>query len=160
MLSQKARTFKVRAMQTIQKDGRVALLSLKHDVPYELKLTIFFEAVLNSAQAASKFKKIDIGNRLKLIEDTVSEALDLDDSHNFRVVLEKHCDPETPGLYVDLKEVAESEVGLTKEAYDGRNRLPRPELHGVNRPLSKAWLSTCSPGSGKGLPGSPSGRKG
>jgi len=134
MLSQKARTFKVRAMQTIQKEGGVAFLNLKEGVPYEMRLSVFFEAVENKGypdKAKTKFKRIDIGNRLKLIEDTVSDALSLDDCHNFRIILEKHCDPKNPGLYIDVKEVTDNEVGLTKEQFDERHRLRHDQRHGA-----------------------------
>jgi Holliday junction resolvase RusA-like endonuclease len=153
MLSQKARTFKVRAMQVIQKEGRVAFLHLKEEVPYELKLSIFFEAVLNKGypdKAKTKFKRIDIGNRLKLIEDTVSDALGLDDCHNFRIILEKHCDLKNPGLYIDLKEVDNTEVALTKEQYDERHRLRQDKQHRTRRSVSPAWLSTSAHRTRKG----------
>ena len=158
MLSQKARTFKVRAMQTVQKEARVAFLSLKDNVPYELKLSVFFEAVENKGypdKAKSKFKRIDIGNRLKLIEDTVAEALDLDDCHNFRIVLEKHCDPKNPGLYIDVKEVPAGEVSLTKEQFDERerDRLRGSEHHRTRRAVSPAWNVPSARRSRKGDPG-------
>jgi Holliday junction resolvase RusA-like endonuclease len=153
MLSQKARTFKVRAMQTLQKEARVAFLNLKDNVPYELKLSVFFETVENKGYpgaAKTKYKRIDIGNRLKLIEDTVAEALDLDDCHNFRITLEKHCDPKNPGLYIDVKEVPVDEVGLTKESYDERDQLRGGERHGTRRFVPPAWLASSTRRSRKG----------
>ena len=121
VLSDKARQFKVKAMQTIQKNGRVAFVHLQRNTTYELRITVFFKQVIQKGYPKTthnKFTRIDLSNRIKLIEDTVAEAVALDDSHNFRLVLEKQCDPEHPGLYVVLTEIPETEVGLTKETYD------------------------------------------
>lgn len=118
ILSDKARAFKIKAMRAIQKSGRVAFLNLRSNVPYELTLAIFFDVVeVTKSTKGSRYKKIDLSNQIKLIEDTTAAAVGLDDSHNFRLVLEKHCDPESPGIYVLLREISEEEVGLTKEAY-------------------------------------------
>lgn len=128
-LSTAARMFKVRAMKTIQQECRVAFLNIKRNVPYELRVAVFFEKVINKGYQKStqdRYTKIDVSNRLKLIEDVVAWALDLDDPHNFRIIMEKQCDPDNPGLYVTLTELPETEVGLTKENYD-RLRLRHTE---------------------------------
>lgn len=120
ILSDKARAFKIKAMRTIQQEGHVAFLHFQHNVTYELTLAVFFEQVeVKTSTKGSRFKKIDLSNQVKLIEDTVAEAIGIDDSHNFRLKLEKHCDPKNPGLYVIYREIPEEEVNLTKEAYDG-----------------------------------------
>lgn len=137
--SEAAKVFQSRAMRVIQKEGRAALLRLTPDVPYELKVIVFFKKVTIKswpAKAKSRYEKIDVSNRIKLIEDTVSKAIGLDDCHNFRIILEKQCDPENPGLYVCLSEVGEDEVGLTKEDYDSL-RLRQPESDGADRPVSQ-----------------------
>jgi Holliday junction resolvase RusA-like endonuclease len=118
-LSPQASAFKVYAMRTIQQQGRVAFLGMKQNVPYELRLIVFFDQVeyLKSAKG-TRYKRIDLSNQVKLIEDTVAAATGIDDSHNFRMVLEKHCDPDHPGMYVTLLPISEDRVGLTKEQYD------------------------------------------
>ena len=127
-LSTAGRRFKVRAMKVIQEGGRAALLNLKEHIPYELTLAVFLEKVENkgwaSGAAENRYAKIDVTNRIKLIEDTVADAVGVDDRHNFKILLEKHCDPDYPGLYVILAEVSEKEVGLTKEQYEIRIRQP------------------------------------
>jgi Holliday junction resolvase RusA-like endonuclease len=128
ILSPRARRFKIRAMQAIQEGARVALMKLEQNVPYRLHLAIFFEQVENkTSSVGARYKKMDLTNRVKLIEDTVSEAVGVDDSHNFIAIQEKHCDPDHPGLYVTLSRVPEEEVGLTKEAYDRKIQLQRPQ---------------------------------
>jgi len=131
-LTGSGRRFKIRAMKVIQEGGRAALLNLKEHIPYELTLAVFLEKVENKGwgkgKAESRYAKIDVTNRIKLIEDAVADAVGVDDRHNFRVSLEKHCDPDNPGIYVILTEIPEKEVGLTKELYEIR-RLRQPEPH-------------------------------
>jgi len=123
VLSGQARRFKIRAMQAIQAEGRVAVMQFEKNMPYELRLAIFFEQVENKqSRRGDRYKRMDLSNRVKLIEDTVAEAVGLDDCHNFRELLEKHCDPDNPGIYVTLRRIPEEEVGLTKEKYDELRR--------------------------------------
>lgn len=159
-LSQPARTFKLRAMQVIQQEGRAALLNMKEHIPYELRIIIFFEKILNKgwpANADNKYKKVDTTNRVKLIEDTVADGVGVDDRHNFRIILEKHCDPHNPGIYVSLIEIPEREVGLTKEQYDGI-QLQRHEPVGANRTLPQKEDTTSAPRYKENRPHRPSRR--
>lgn len=145
-LSGAGRKFKIKAMQVLQKGGRVALLDFKEHIPYELILAVFLPRVVNKGWAAGKadnrYTKVDVTNRIKLIEDTVADAIGVDDRHNFRVSLEKHCDPDHPGIYVRLAKVPEKEVGLTKEDYEVRLRQPEP--HRTGGVGSAAWFSGAS----------------
>jgi Holliday junction resolvase RusA-like endonuclease len=137
-LTQSARKFKVRAMRVIQQEGRAALLHLKEHIPYELRIAIFFDKAFNKGWPKTDFryKKVDATNRIKLIEDTAADGVGVDDRHNFRIILEKHCDPDHPGMYVSLVEVPEEEVGLTKEQYD-QLQLRRPESVGADSALPR-----------------------
>jgi len=118
-LSTQARAFKVKAMREIQQKGRVAFLQLKPNVPYQLNLTVFFDHIeIKKSAKGNRYIVRDLSNVVKLIEDTVSEAVGIGDEHNFRLVLEKHCDPKNPGMYVDLIQISEKSVGLTKKEYD------------------------------------------
>lgn len=133
ILSHEARTFKIKAMRRIQEEGGVAFLKLPQNVPYRLHLVVFFEQIeVAKSSVGARYKKIDLSNMVKLIEDTLAEAVGLDDSHNFQVFLEKHCDPKNPGLYVSLSRLKEESVGLTREAYDERE-LRRAERNRASR---------------------------
>jgi len=121
ILSSEARTFKTRAMEVMQQEGGVAFLKTVTNVPYRLHLVFFLPKVeVAKSSVGARYKKIDLSNMVKLIEDTVSEATGIDDSHNFQVFLEKHCDPKHPGIYVTLTQIREKNVGLTREEYDER----------------------------------------
>jgi hypothetical protein len=53
---------------------------------YELHLDLFMPCFTKKGGV----RKVDVSNRIKFIEDCVCEALGIDDSHIFRVVLTKH----------------------------------------------------------------------
>lgn len=151
-LSDSGRRFKVRAMKVIQEGGRAALLNLREHVPYELTLAIFLQKVENKGwktkAADNRYVKVDVTNRIKLIEDTVADAVGVDDRHNFRIYLEKHCDPDNPGIYVILREIPENDVSLTKGEYE--IRLRQPESHRVGDVGSAAWFAGRPPRTGSG----------
>jgi Holliday junction resolvase RusA-like endonuclease len=120
ILSHEARTFKIRAMREMQDSG-IAFVKTEQNVPYRLHLAVFFPQVeVVKSSVGARYKKIDLSNMVKLVEDTVAEATGLDDCHNFQLFLEKHCDEKHPGMYVGLKRIHEHNVGLTREAYDER----------------------------------------
>ena len=146
ILSANARKFKLDAMGVIQKAGRVAFMTFKNNVPYQLTLALFLEAVENKAsKTGERYKQIDLSNRVKLIEDTVAEATGIDDRHNFRIILEKHCDPENPGVFISLTELPEGKVGLTKELYENCRR----ESDGAGGSVPQGRVLVSAPGLGK-----------
>ena len=74
---------------------------------YALHLRFFFFELVNrsynnpdfppSKRAKTRYKKIDLTNRIKLLEDCVRDALAIDDSHTFAASQEKHqCGPGEP----------------------------------------------------------------
>jgi hypothetical protein len=150
-LSDSGRRFKVRAMKIIQEGGRAALLNLKENIPYELTLAVFLEKVENKSwttgSTTSRYAKIDVTNRIKLIEDTVADAVGVDDRHNFRISLEKHCDPDNPGIYVFLSKIPEEEVGLKKEEYEVRLRRSKPQRVAIDS--AATWFSRPPSRTGK-----------
>lgn len=70
---------------------------------YTLRLLFFFpaELILNKSwlakgkkKAKTPYKKMDVGNRRKLLEDCFSQSIDVDDSLNFNVELTKFVSDE------------------------------------------------------------------
>jgi Holliday junction resolvase RusA-like endonuclease len=53
---------------------------------YEMQIDIY----LRTRTRAGKVRRIDLTNRVKFLEDCVCDAVGIDDSHVFRVVLHKH----------------------------------------------------------------------
>lgn len=65
---------------------------------YEMRIDIYLSAWTKSG----KVRRVDLTNRVKFLEDCVCSALGIDDSHVFRVVLEKH-DAETERTVLQLR---------------------------------------------------------
>lgn len=76
------------------------ILEMDTQSVYALHLRFFFEQLQNarwldpkcppSKKPKSRYKKIDLSNRIKLLEDCVRDALDIDDSQTFAASQEKH----------------------------------------------------------------------
>lgn len=112
-----ARSWQHRAVKEIMRQSN---LSIQDEFDptrmYWMDLHFFFEAVVNKGwgerfvrgdkkgqrKAETKWKKIDLGNRLKLLEDTVKTAVGVDDSATFVLHLTKDCDPLNPRVEVQM----------------------------------------------------------
>jgi len=55
------------------------------------------------SKAKSPYKRMDVGNRRKLLEDCVAEAVDIDDSLSFRLELVKLVADDTPRVEIFLE---------------------------------------------------------
>ncbi len=76
------------------------ILEMDRDSIYALHLRFFFKSLENarwndptcppSKRPKSRYKRIDLSNRIKLLEDCVRDALDIDDSQTFAASQEKH----------------------------------------------------------------------
>ena len=92
---------------------------------FALHLKFFFETLVNetfnnpevspSRRAKTRYKKIDLSNRVKLLEDCVMDALEIDDSHTFAASQEKHQDPKNPRVEIEIEEVSPSLFGLEEQ---------------------------------------------
>lgn len=91
---------------------------------YALHLRFFFFELVNkswnnmdlppSKRAKSRYKKIDLSNRIKLLEDCIRDALAIDDSQTFAASQEKHqCGPGEPErVEILVQRVSPSLFGL------------------------------------------------
>lgn len=89
---------------------------------FALHLRFFFESLVNSTwndmtlfpskRAKSRYKKLDLSNRIKLLEDCVRDALDIDDSRTFSASQEKHQDPKNPRVEIEVEEVSPTLFGI------------------------------------------------
>lgn len=94
---------------------------------YAVHLRFFFESLVNAGwterdrkgqrKAKSPYKKIDLTNRVKLLEDCLRDAIGVDDSQTFAVSLEKHHDPDNPRVEIHVHPVDPSLFGIPSE-YD------------------------------------------
>lgn len=93
----------------------------KHGL-YELSLCFYFPTVLNetwnnpkvkpSKRAKTRYKKFDLDNRIKLLQDCVKDAVQIDDSHVFEGHQYKFMDPFRPRVEASLAEVQPHYYGI------------------------------------------------
>lgn len=115
--TREARSWQNRAVKEILRQSDLGIQdAFDPNRMYWLDLHFFFAAVVNKGwderynrgkkrgqrKAESKWKKIDLGNRLKLLEDTVKIAVGVDDCATFVLHLTKDCDPKNPRVFVQL----------------------------------------------------------
>jgi len=91
---------------------------------YAVHLRFFFFELVNrswnnpdvppSKQAKSRYKRIDLTNRIKLLEDCIRDAIAIDDSQTFGASQEKHqCGPgEQERVEITIQRVSPSLFGL------------------------------------------------
>lgn len=123
-MTTEARSWQNKAVKEIMRQSKLGIQSeFDPTRMYWLDLHFFFEEVINKGwnefytrgakkgqrKAENKWKKIDLGNRLKLLEDTVKITVGVDDSATFVLHLTKDCDPTAPRVVVALYSMPEEE---------------------------------------------------
>lgn len=76
------------------------ILEMDSKSTYALHLRFYFLSLVNSKwndpkcppskRPKSRYKRIDLSNRIKLLEDCIRDALDIDDAQTFAASQEKH----------------------------------------------------------------------
>lgn len=93
---------------------------------YEISLDFYFESVINptwenpkvkpSKRAKDRYKRFDLSNRIKLLEDCVKDAIGIDDSHTFEMHQRKMHDPLRPRVEIFVNQTKPEYYGVpTKE---------------------------------------------
>jgi Holliday junction resolvase RusA-like endonuclease len=91
-LSEEGRKYKTETTSLLQREYSRELFTLKKNVPYLVVFRFWFETLENKGWAkgeTSRYKKLDVTNRAKVIEDCLKDAGGFDDSQDFIVILEK-----------------------------------------------------------------------
>jgi len=96
---------------------------------YHLTMVFHFETLVNSGwikkskdgkrKAKTLYKKVDTGNRRKLIEDCLSTVLSIDDSLTFSMELVKVMSDKSPLVEILLEEVPPERFGIPKSYLEG-----------------------------------------
>ena len=125
MLTRLARSWKKKAVGHMVRDSGLGFQDgLDPNKRYWVEFVFFFEAVENKGwnefykkgekegqrKAAMRWKKIDLSNRVKLLEDSVQEAVGVDDSATFAQVLQKNVDERDPRVEVSMFQLEEEDV--------------------------------------------------
>lgn len=97
VLSAEGRRYQATTKDVISSQYGFQLWSIRKDVAYRIDY-IFYTSVYTK-KGASKFRRIDVTNRVKLLEDALTEVAGIDDSQCTTVVLRKvHSETE----YVEI----------------------------------------------------------
>lgn len=125
ILTKVAREYAERFSYHVTREHLAAISQMDQNALYELHLHFYFETVLNetynnpkvkpSKRAKTRYKKFDLNNRIKLIEDCIRDALGIDDSHTFESHHKKMQDPLRPRVEVYVNAVNPAWYGIPPE---------------------------------------------
>ena len=83
---------------------------------YEVRIDLFFsiDHLLNKGWPKTKtyFKKMDVGNRRKLLEDCLSESLGIDDMYTFDLRMVKQATAGDPYVTINITKTDKKDYGL------------------------------------------------
>lgn len=122
ILTQTARTY-AEQFANFAKAYLPEISEMNPDGVFALHLRFFFDNIVNetwndlslppSRRAKTRYKRIDLTNRIKLLEDCVRDALDIDDSQTFAASQEKHLDKTNPRVEIEIEEMSPGLFGIT-----------------------------------------------
>jgi len=93
VLSKDGRAYKTTTTAHIAQKYMREMKFFRKDQPYFMLVRFWFLQIYNSGwpkTAENRYKKLDVGNRLKLLEDALKEAAGIDDSQNLTLILQKY----------------------------------------------------------------------
>ncbi len=104
VLTQEGKAYKIATMAHLAQTYSKELRYFKANVPYLMVIRFWFEQIRNKGyptEAATLYKKIDLSNRVKLLEDAIKDVAAIDDSQNLVLILEKkQGSPERTDIWV------------------------------------------------------------
>ena len=102
ILTAKGRKFKVEVKTYIARQCPEALDFFNQQDPYTVIFNLVFESVYTKGKTAqSRYKKIDVSNRVKLLEDALTDACGHDDSqHQIVAAAKSTAENEEPHVEV------------------------------------------------------------
>jgi len=149
ILTEKGKRYKTETSSFIARQYPVVLKFFKPDVPYVLVVEFTFPHREDlycgtwgePKGAESRYKSLDVGNRLKLFEDALAAATGVDDKHNFAMLLNK--------TWADGVEA--TDVWVWNREEEPRNpidellqRLRQAQPHGAVPGLPGGWVQGSS----------------
>lgn len=99
--------FKAKASTQLAKQIDFNAKPLDQNTPYEVFLDFYLPALVNKGwpgKAKTKYKRKDVSNLVKVVEDLLSNCLGVDDSCFLKMTIEKHCDESFVGVKVRVYE--------------------------------------------------------
>lgn len=106
-LTKEARAYKKKVATMVAGMALKTTASFQPNVKYECLVKVFFEKVYNRGwpkTAKTRYKREDAQDRIKLVTDSVSEAIGIDDSHHFITKIQKDEDTDDPRIVIVIRE--------------------------------------------------------
>lgn len=101
------------------------IINVDPSLTYAVHFRFFFQTLVNEGwvsrdksgkrKAKSPYKKLDLSNRIKLLEDCLRDAIGVDDSQTFAASQEKHHDPDNPRVEIYVHPVDPLLFGVPRE---------------------------------------------
>jgi Holliday junction resolvase RusA-like endonuclease len=91
-LSKEGKGYKTETSAFLIRHHQADIRNIKKNWPYGLAIKLTFKDMYNETwpgKAATRYKKIDVSNRIKLLEDAVVDSLGIDDSQILAVLAVK-----------------------------------------------------------------------
>lgn len=101
VLSAKAKKYKRETAAHIVQHFPTELMFFRADTPYGIAVQFAFTELENktfaSGGAKNRYKRVDVSNRLKIVEDVLAEVANIDDSQHLTAIIDKckHSTEET-----------------------------------------------------------------
>lgn len=122
ILTRKAREYAERFSFTVTREYLHLLNDIDPSKIYAISIHFYFESVLNETfndprvpeqkRAKTRYKKVDLSNRVKLLEDCVRDAIGVDDSHTFEMQTVKLMDRTNPRVEIFVRDVDPRDYGI------------------------------------------------
>lgn len=96
VLSKGGKGYKTSVSSFVTQHHHSNIRDVKSNWPYGLAIKLTFEELYNATwptKAANRYKKVDVSNRVKLLEDALVDSLGIDDSQMIAVFVMKELGP-------------------------------------------------------------------
>ena len=123
-LTQHARTYAENFAKYMFEHYGPEAMQLDKTSAYYIGLRFYFDTLENesfnnpdvpaSKRAKSWYKKIDLTNRIKLLEDCIRDFIDIDDSQTFSASQEKYQDPGNERVEIHIVAIDATRYGLRR----------------------------------------------
>lgn len=128
ILTKQAKEYAERFSQYVAQNHLHEVFQMDDLAAYRLDLCFYFPTLENESwqnpevskkkQAKSRYKRLDLTNRIKLLEDCVRDALSIDDCQTFVAHQEKHQDPINPRVEITVQKVDPEQFGLRRRSVE------------------------------------------
>ena len=108
IMTAKGKTLKHEITQLVVKHVAAMPDLFRSEAKLRLTIDLYFTAVENKGwpkKAKNRYKRVDVSNRAKLLEDALFSAIGVDDSLIFELIMRKHATDGKEYCHIKLEEL-------------------------------------------------------